>query len=199
MISSRKELKEYLSYEKQFYLGRMGGGIYQNFLRIIKSHPDYYAWKYVKALRVAGYYYSKRKENIFYSIMYFLKCRKKNKLGRKLGIEMHERTCGKGLQIEHTQGIVVNGLAKIGENLILHGNNCIGVARNSKEVPVIGNNVRMGVGAKVIGNVVIADNVTIAAGAVVVKSCEQEYAVLAGVPARIVKVNQKLAEGNING
>lgn len=187
MLETKKDLKEFLEYEKKLYASRMGGGKKQALLRFLKSHPDYYAWKYVKALRYAGYYYSNRKRNPYYAVMYIIKCRAKNKLGRKLGIEMNERSCGKGLSIEHTQGIVVNGLAEIGENLILHGNNCIGVDGVSMGVPKIGNNVRMGFGSSIIGDVVIADHVTVAAGAVVVKSCIEEYAVLAGVPAKIVK------------
>ena len=46
----------------------------------------------------------------------------------------------------------------------------------------------MGVGAKIIGDVTIADDVTIAAGAVVIESCETPGAVLAGIPAKCVKV-----------
>lgn len=190
MLESKEELKRFLKYEKTLYLSRMGGGKYQAILRCLKSHPDYYCWMYVRRLRKTGYYYANRKKNIFYAVAYIISCRMKNKLGRKLGIEMNERSCDIGLSIEHTQGIVINGLAQIGKNLILHGNNCIGVDGIRDGVPVIGDNVRLGVGAKIIGNVRIANNVTIAAGAVVVKSCEEEYAVLAGVPARIVKYNK---------
>lgn len=188
-INTRDELREVLAYERKFYLNRMGGGKRQAVLRFVKAHPDYYAWKYVKLLRTAGYYYANRNRNPLYGFLYICACRRKNKLGRKLGIEMNERSCGKGLQIEHTQGIVVNGLAEIGENLILHGNNCIGVSATRPGVPKIGNNVRMGFGSSVFGDVKIADHVTIAAGAVVVNSCDIENAVLAGVPAKIVKVN----------
>ena len=192
MLETKAELKEFLEYEKKLYMGRMGGGKRNAILRIVKAHPDYYAWKYVKALRIAGYYYANRNKNVWFSFMYIWMCRKKNKLGRKLGIEMNERCCGKGLSIEHTQGIVVNGLAVIGENLILHGNNCIGVNDTAPGVPQIGDNVRMGFGSSIFGDVRIANNVTIAAGAVVVKSCEEEYAVLAGVPAKVIKYNRPM-------
>ncbi len=192
MIKTKQELKETLNYEKSIYDGYMGGGIYQKILRIIKAHPDYYTWKYVKILRITGYYYTKRKQNIVYAIMYLLYCRKKNKLGRKLGIELNEKNIGKGITIYHTQGIVINGTAEIGENLILHGNNCIGNNGITLESPKIGNNVRLGVGAKVIGNIEIADNIIVAAGAVVIKSCLEEGAVLAGIPARVVKNNKVL-------
>ena len=84
---------------------------------------------------------------------------------------------------------MVNGHCRIGENCYLHGSNCIGNNGKTSAVPRLGNNVRVGVGAKIIGDVELADNVTVAAGAIVVKSCLIEGAVLAGVPAQIVKIN----------
>ena len=54
----------------------------------------------------------------------------------------------------------------------LHGNNCIGNNRKEDErAPHIGNNVEIGVGAKIIGDIYVVDNVKIGANAVVVKSC----------------------------
>ena len=59
---------------------------------------------------------------------------------------------------------------------------------------MIGDNVRLGVGAKVIGNVQLADHITVAAGAVVVDSCLIPGAVLAGVPAKCVKISSDIEE-----
>ena len=53
--------------------------------------------------------------------------------------------------------------------------------------PVIGNNVDIGVGAKIIGDITIADDVKIGAGAVVTKSCLEKGATLVGIPAKPVK------------
>lgn len=187
MISSMDDLKETLSYEKQIYREIIGGSRYARLIKYIKAHPDVWTWKYIKTLRKAGYYYANRNKTLFAAFLYLYWCRKKNQLGRKLGIEMNESCCGKGLVIYHTQGIVVNGNTEIGEGLILHGNNCIGTDGITKDCPKIGNNVRLGVGAKILGDITIADNVVVAAGAVVVKSCEESNVVLAGVPAKIVK------------
>lgn len=187
MITSRKELKNILEYEKKQYWKEGSEANYQYFLAIIKDHPNYRVWKYNICLRKAGYYYFKRKKNIFYSMMYFWFCRKKNRLGRKLGIELNERTFGKGLIIYHTQGTVVNGLAVVGENCHLHGNNCIGTNGKTKECPIIGNNVTLGVGAKVLGGVYIADNIKIGAGAVVINSFKEPGITIGGVPAKRIK------------
>ena len=96
-IKNRRKLKEIIKYEKELNFSHLGK--YQCLLAILKSHPRYINWKYIKLLRIAGYYYNKRNINIFYSLMYFWKCRKKNKLGRKLGIEMNEKNIGKGVEI----------------------------------------------------------------------------------------------------
>ena len=72
MLDTRKELKEFLEYEKKLYSNRMGGGTRQAILRVLKAHPDYYSWKYVKSLRVAGYYYAKININPIYSVMYII-------------------------------------------------------------------------------------------------------------------------------
>lgn len=186
MISSRAELIEILEYEKKLYWNTKDSK-YQYLLAFLKDHPNYRVWKYVVLLRKAGYYYTVRKRNLLYSFLYFYFCRKKNKLGRKLGIELNERSFGRGLVIYHTQGIVVNGLASIGENCHLHGNNCIGTDGKTEDCPIIGNNVTLGVGAKVLGGVLIADDITIAAGAVVVHSFQESGITIGGIPAKKIK------------
>ena len=66
---------------------------------------------------------------------------------------------------------------------MFHGNNCIGNNGKTEDCPVIGDNVDIGFGAIIIGNVKIADNVKIGANAVVTKSCLEEGATLVGIPA----------------
>lgn len=76
----------------------------------------------------------------------------------------------------------------------------IGASAGKPEAPTIGDNVYIGPGAIVFGNIKIADNVTIGANATVNKNCEEERAVLAGSPASVVKQNSKnwLEFNNIN-
>ena len=77
-------------------------------------------------------------------------------------------------------------LLAIGQGCCLHGNNCIGNDGKSGGAPVIGKNVDIGFGAVIIGDIQIADNCKIGAGAVVVHSCLEEGSTLVGVPARRV-------------
>ncbi|RSX50198.1 poly-gamma-glutamate biosynthesis protein [Bifidobacterium callimiconis] len=191
-IDSRKELKRILIEERKLYFGHRGR--YQFLLRFLKRHPDYFSWKYVRRMRITCFYYGKRKSNPLFGLLYMLSSLRMNILGRKLGIETGENTFDEGLVIYHTQGIVINGNARVGKNCRLYGDNCIGNDGRHRECPVLGDDVRVCVGAKIIGDVHIADHVVVAAGAVVVKSCDTEYAILAGVPARVIAVaDQPLA------
>lgn len=184
-IETRSELKKILKEEKEIYL--YSREKYQKILLIIKNSPKYRIWKYVRRMRITSYYYSKRKVNILYSIGYMLSYRLFNNAGAKLGIESGENVFGKKLRIFHSNGIVINGNAKVGDGCRLYGNNCIGNDGLTNACPKIGNNVRLCVGAKVLGNVTLADNIVVAAGSIVTKSCLESNVILAGIPAKIIK------------
>lgn len=152
--------------------------------RFLTREHEHMTWKFQYLLRKEEYW--DKKGNRILSTIYR---RKKNKLGEKLGITMPKNTFGPGLRIWHYGNIVINAYARVGKNCNLHGDNCIGnkgLAGGGS--PVIGDNCDIGVGAKIIGDITIADNVTIGAGAIVNKSCTQSNVVLAGVPAKIIKV-----------
>ena len=184
-INNKEQLKRIIKLEKKLY---MKDSFYQNLLKVLKAHPDYFVWKFVKQMRITSYYYSRRK-NIFYALFYLFNSRRMNKISRKIGIETGENVFDENVKIFHANGIVINGNARIGKNCRLYGNNCIGNNGRDNKTPKIGNNVRICVGAKVLGDVIIANNITIAAGAVVTKSCLEENAILAGVPAKIIGYN----------
>lgn len=182
MILTKENLKSCLKEEKEIYIEE---GSYLKFL--IYNGVRLRTYHYVKYLRKLEYH--KNQKGILHELLYIHCRRRKNQLGEKLGIEMEENCFDRGLTIYHPGNIVVNGFSKIGENCKLHGDNCIGNDGKTLDSPVLGNNIRLGVGTKVIGNVKLADNITIAAGSIVIKSCEITGAVLAGVPAKVVKVS----------
>ena len=183
MITTKQQLKECLAKERQFYLPKKRVAEY-----IVTSDNNLKLYKYVRLLRYTEYHYNKG--GLLHKAFYGIYRRRKNILGRKLGIEMWENTFDSGLMIAHPGNIVINGHCTIGKNCYLHGDNCIGNDGIVSASPKIGDNVKIGVGAKIIGGVELADNITVAAGAVVVDSCHIKGTVLAGVPARCVKTNQ---------
>ena len=92
------------------------------------------------------------------------------------GIELPYTTqIGRGVIIEHQHGIVVHGNAVIGENCIIRQGVTIGNRFMNKpsEAPIIGSNVNIGAGAKLLGKITIGDNANIGANAVVIQSVEE--------------------------
>ncbi|MCR5727941.1 MAG: hypothetical protein K6G24_10790 [Lachnospiraceae bacterium] len=140
---------------------------------------DFFVYKYLRLLRYTEYYYLKKNKSSLYYIPYIIFKSKKNKLGSQLGIDMGECAFGPGLFIAHTDIIV--GSAKIGKNCKLHGQNCIGSGAT------IGDNCELWVGAKVLGPAKLANGITVAAGAIVVDSFDDENITIGGVPARRLK------------
>ncbi len=183
MLDTKEKLKECLKREKKFYITRKSR--HDQLVEWIVKDPHIRIWKYQKALRYTEYYYCQKglKKLIFYPIYR----RKKNNLGLKLGLEIIEGSFAPGLIIYHTGNIVINGFARIGEDCQLHGDNCIGNNGIDLKTPRIGNRVDIGVGAKIIGDIEIADDIVIGAGAVVNKSFLTPGITIGGVPARELK------------
>ena len=145
---------------------------------LLREH-EWYIYKFQKLLR-------KEEKAKLYLIKMYYRCRK-NMLGRKLGFTIPAGTFDEDLHIWHFGNVVINGYARIGKGCILHGDNCIGNDGKSELCPVIGNNVDIGVGAKLLGDIVIADDIVIAAGAVVVSSFMETGITIGGVPAKRIK------------
>ena len=105
------------------------------------------------------------------------------------GIEIHPgATVGKRFFIDHGEGVVIGETSVIGENVLIYQQVTLGGTGKDlgKRHPTIGNNVIIGAGAKVLGNITIGDNVRIGAGSVVVKDIPPHSTVV-GVPGRIVQ------------
>ena len=109
------------------------------------------------------------------------------------GIEIHPgATIGNGLFIDHGMGVVVGETAIIGNNVTLFQGVTLGGTgkETGKRHPTIGNNVVIGAGAKVLGNITIGDNSYIGANAVVLRDVPAHSTVV-GVPGHITKQDGK--------
>jgi len=100
------------------------------------------------------------------------------------GIELPcEARIGRNFIIDHFGGIVVSGYAIFGDNCRIRNGVVVGLARRDDPcAPVIGNNVDIGTGAKVLGHIRIGDNVLIGANAVVIRDVP-DNSIAVGVPA----------------
>ena len=104
------------------------------------------------------------------------------------GIEIHPGAqIGQGVFIDHGMGVVIGETAIIGDySLIYQGVTLGGTGKETgKRHPTLGENVVIGGGAKVLGNIQIGNNVRIGAGSVVLKDVPSNCTVV-GIPGRIV-------------
>lgn len=104
------------------------------------------------------------------------------------GIEIHPgATIGQGVFIDHGMGVVIGETAIIGDyTLIYQGVTLGGTGKEcGKRHPTVGENVVVGAGAKVLGNIQIGNNVRIGAGSVVLRDVPSDCTVV-GIPGRIL-------------
>lgn len=172
MINSFKDYKDFINYEA-------------NEVSFLKKYffkePTA---KYLKFLRKTEYYYNSKciLHKLLFIYYYFLH----KKMSLKTGITIPKNVFDKGLFLPHFGSIVVNANCKIGKNCMIQNNVNIGTNGGSSIAPKIGNNVYIGPGAVIFGEITIADNCYIGANAVVNKSFLEPYSVIVGVPARVV-------------
>jgi serine O-acetyltransferase len=110
------------------------------------------------------------------------------------GIELPcEVDIGRNFVIDHHGGIVVSGYARFGDDCRIRTGVVVGLARTDAPcAPWIGNNVDIGAGAKVLGDIRIGNNVSIGANAVVLCDVPDD-SIAVGVPA-VVKRKRVRAE-----
>ncbi|MBS7383239.1 MAG: serine O-acetyltransferase [Methanomassiliicoccales archaeon] len=107
----------------------------------------------------------------------------------KCGADIHPgATIGNSFFIDHATGIVIGETTIIGDHVMIYQGVTLGGVSTSKgkRHPTIGNNVVIGTGAIVLGNITIGNNVRIGAGSVVLKDIPDDSTVV-GVPGEIVK------------
>lgn len=109
------------------------------------------------------------------------------RMSRKYGLQIHPDTqIGYGFYIGHGVGAVISSGTKIGNNCNI--SQYLSIGSNTKHYAVIGDNVYIGPHVSIVEGVHIGNNVTIGAGAVVVKDIP-DNATVAGVPAKILNTN----------
>lgn len=98
---------------------------------------------------------------------------------------------GRRVKLEHFGGMIL-GARKIGNDVILRQNTTLGIRSvdDLKAKPIIGNNVDIGAGAVIVGNIRIGDNCIIGANSVVYTSVPAN-SVVVGVPGKVIGRNRR--------
>ena len=181
MIKSREDLRFYLSEDKKV----MGGG---NFPRMVitwllgaeHSRMMLYIW----VLRHLEFYTNVKVPFIGYILKLFFEVWHRRQ-EYKYGVYIHTNLCGYGLRIVHIGGIHLNALS-VGNYCTVTQGVVLGSKNSNENRPIIGNNVELTIGSKVIGKVVIGDNVVVCPNSVVINDIPSNC-IASGVPVSIVK------------
>lgn len=150
----------------------------------IKSSMEVFLYPSFKA--ILGYRLS---HHLFVKKHYFLARWYSQKIARKTGIEIHPgATIGRGLFIDHGNGVIIGETTIIGDNVTLYQGVTLGGTgkEKGKRHPTIEDNVMISAGAKVLGSFTVGENSKIGAGSVVLSEVPPNSTVV-GVPGRVVK------------
>jgi len=186
MFINNKATYHYFIEADRIALGRKRANLFSinGFKQLV--FPDH-VFKFQKLLRRLEYVKNCRK-GFFGKCYYGILLIKYNHLSVKLGFSISINTFGPGLSIAHAGPIIINKGVSVGANCRINASVNIGTAAGySHKAPVIGNNVYIGPGAKIFGEIVIADNIAIGANSVVNKSFLEPDIMIAGVPAKKIK------------
>lgn len=131
--------------------------------------------------------------HVFSNIHFFFLARLISQIARFLtGIEIHPAAkIGKRLFIDHGMGIVIGETAQIGNDCtIYHGVTLGGTGKERlKRHPTLKDNVIVGCGSKILGNITIGNNTKIGANSVILKDVKDNMTVV-GVPGRTVNIKK---------
>ena len=153
-------------------------------------------WIFERCLRKTEYYKNCRHDFLGKIVYVFLRVRL-YRLSLRMGYSIPLNVFAEGLSIAHRGPIIVNGNALIGKNCRIQDGVTIGATNGSMDAPQIGNNVFIGSGAKIIGDIRIADDVAIGAQALVVKSVLEGGITVGGIPAK--KISNHDSHSNLLG
>lgn len=146
-------------------------------------------WRYERLLRKVEYFNNCKKIILWKPYVFYLRYKLLRK-GIGIGFEIPLNVFGPGLSIAHHGLLIVNGNSKIGRNCRIHNGVHIGTeAGFTDHCPKIGDNVFIGPGAQIFGEITIADGIAIGANAVVNKSFLESDITIAGTPAK--KISDK--------
>lgn len=111
------------------------------------------------------------------------------------GIEFPcEAEVGRFFRIDHFGDIIVSGYARFGDHCIIRNGVTVGLRQlDQVAAPKIGNNVNIGSGAKILGDITIGDDVDIGANAVVIQDIPSN-SIAVGVPARIIHKRNRVRQ-----
>ena len=186
MISDFKSYKEYVSAD--LAVAYVPNNAIARLIKRYAGNEQCAAYHYVHRLRKTEYYLNTKRKLLYYWSRFIL-----GRLGLKYGIRIAPNTVGKGLNIIHLAGgggCILN-CQSIGDYCRVQSGVVVGNLGDDEHRPIIGNNVRLGLGSKIYGKIHVGDNAIIMPNAVVTHDVP-ENAIVGGVPAKIIKYRDNI-------
>ena len=177
MIQSKEDLKFYIKCDE---IARFGKEV--SFKTKLRKGV---MWKFNVVLRKLEYNENCRKGIAKKIARIFLKLKKKS-LENKTDWYIAENSFGPGLCISHKGIAIVNSNAKFGSNVRINAMVNVGASGGDDKAPVFGDNIYIGPGAKIFGDIKLGSNIAIGANAVVNKSFDESNVTIAGIPAKVI-------------
>ncbi|MCB0807690.1 MAG: serine acetyltransferase [Flavobacteriales bacterium] len=145
-------------------------------------------WKFQRLLRRVEYHLNCHKHTgLLGKLRYKFWSIRFHRQSIRCGFDIPPNVFGPGLSIAHRGTIVVHPDARVGSNCRIHVDVVIGTRPGPNDlVPRLGDNVYIGPGAKLFGDITIGDNTAIGANSVVNSSFPEGFCTIAGAPARKV-------------
>ena len=176
-IRTKKELRFFIEEDAKANHVKIGISYY---IKLLYGSVNACVFRYLKTLRKYEYHYNNN------NLLRYLYRFYNRRLGLKYNLALPINTIGYGIYIPHIEGGVIINCRSIGNFFEINSGCVVGKGRTNKELPVIGDNVRMTVGSKIVGNIIIGDNVIIAPNSVVINDVPSNC-VVSGIPSRIIK------------
>lgn len=189
MINSKLELEYYLREDLNVNLNTTHLSWKKKLGYWLYSNESYMAVRLLRALRYHEYYTNlcnQGKSGFINQILLRYYTIKHHRLELKYGIKLGVNVLGYGVYIPHVNSSIMIDCLSIGNYCSLNAGVVIGRNHTIDQSPIIGDNVTVCLGSKIVRNVKIGNNVIIAPNSVVIEDVP-DNCIVSGVPAKIVK------------
>jgi len=183
-----QELRSFISADQFRYDGAKG-----SFLSLWLRESGF---RFTVVMRLCAFFRSQRWSR--WGIYHLFRCWHRRQQVKYTTYISFESSIGPGLYLGHLLCIVVNTQTVIGRNCTLgHGVTLGQTHARSKHpgCPIIGDNVYLGCGAKIIGGIKVGDNAAVGPNSVVIKDVP-DMGVVSGIPAQVISM--KGSEGYVS-
>lgn len=186
-IKTHKDLTFYINKDRERY----NYSFFSYLKGLLYKQDTSHALRLLYYLRKSEFYYNNQSTIInkaLFKLYYLFYCRLEFKYDTHIALNC----CGFGLWIPHMGGIIINAKS-LGNSCSITKGVVIGNKAGEDNRAVIGNNCYFTLGAKIIGSVVIGDNVIVGQNSVVIKDIASN-SIVSGIPAKVIKTYDNILD-----